>query len=457
MKTKMKPGTQLLAEGNKAVEDSFEGIRCAVSDALQATVRAEGNDASIWCWVQNMYADSVVYSIGGEYYQRPYTLSSDVVTFGATVEVELTYAPVVESARIAIIAESGTAKRMRFLAAVIQQFSEGYNASTGEITMTVIAPGFNKSKERYYPADVLRRDFTIFEGAKMFTDHQTDAESRQRPEGSLRDWVGSIKKVWAESDGTIRAIAAVIDPPFKAKLEELAKNGMLKDMGVSIRAIGEARAEKIEGVTTNYVESLLKARSVDFVTYAGAGGQVEALLTESDGENDVDLVTEAQLRVRRPDLLQLIESRTEKEKEQMKTLEQQLTEANASFLKEKERADGLQKQIETSEAVSKKTVASAELTKLLSEAKTLPEAAKDKLKKQFAEASETKGMKEAIDAEVAYIRSVTPTTGIVRNMGESAANGEVTMTDDDKKKRLQEGFAGMGLTEKEAAIAASAK
>lgn len=453
MKAKIKVGKILIAEANKAVEASFEGIRCTVSDALTAKVRAEANDASIWPWVQNMYNDSVVYSIGGEYFQRSYTLMGDVVDFGAVVEVELVYVPVTES--VAIV-ESGVVVSHRVLVGILQSLSESYNATTGEATITVISPGFNKGKGRFYPAEVLKRDYSIFENAKMFLDHQTDAEARIRPEGSVKDYVGQIKKVWAESDGTIRATAAIIDPPFKAKLEELAKNNMLKDMGVSIRAIGEARKEKIEGVETNYVESLLKARSVDFVTYAGAGGQVEALLTESDGENDVDLMSEAQLRVRRPDLLQLIESRTEKEHQMsVKTLEQQLTEANALAITEKQRADGLQKQLDESAKVAKKATAATELTKLLSEAKTLPEAAKTKLKAQFAEATEVAGVKEAIDAEIAYVKSIAPSSGsIVRNMGESTEAGEGTMTDDDKKKRLEEGFAGMGLSKEQAAIAA---
>jgi len=57
------------------------------------------------------------------------------------------------------------------------------------------------------------------------------------------------------------------------------------------------------------VESLIAARSVDFVTYAGAGGQIEAMESATrDNEIDVDLVTEAALRKRRPDLIRLVEN-----------------------------------------------------------------------------------------------------------------------------------------------------
>ena len=149
--------------------------------------------------------------------------------------------------------------------------------SKGVLTVKVIQPGFNKSKTRFYPADTLKRDYKVFEGAKMFVDHQTDAEQKVRPEGSIKDWVANLRKVWVEKDGTIMGEAVVIDDGFKAKLSALASKNMLSQMGVSIRASGEVSGKEIEGVETSYVESLLSARSVDFVTFAGAGGEVLAM------------------------------------------------------------------------------------------------------------------------------------------------------------------------------------
>lgn len=112
----------------------------------------------------------------------------------------------------------------------------------------------------------------------MFADHATDKEAASRPEGSVNNWVANITKVWPESDGTVRATAKIIDPQFKAKLALLGESQMLNTMGVSIRAMGEAKPGEAEGRKGNVVESLLAARSVDFVTFAGAGGQVENLL-----------------------------------------------------------------------------------------------------------------------------------------------------------------------------------
>ncbi len=129
-----------------------------------------------------------------------------------------------------------------------------YDKPAGVVTLTVIKPGFNKSRRRYYPAETLRRDYQVFAGAKMFADHQTSEESRQRPEGSVRDWVGSVKSLWVDRDGRVRATAAVIDDAFRGKLENLARHGKLGEMGVSIRAVGEARETEIKGHATQYVE-----------------------------------------------------------------------------------------------------------------------------------------------------------------------------------------------------------
>jgi len=93
--------------------------------------------------------------------------------------------------------------------------AEGLDDEKGELTVTVIRPGFNAGKKHFYPADTLRRDFKVFEGAKMFADHATAAEEKDRLEGSVRRWAGSIKQVWAEADGTVKAKAAVIDEDLK--------------------------------------------------------------------------------------------------------------------------------------------------------------------------------------------------------------------------------------------------
>ena len=144
-----------------------------------------------------------------------------------------------------------------------------YSPKRGLLSLTIIRPGLNKSKQRAYPAAVLKRDAKVFENARMHLDHMSATEEKARPVGSVKDWVASITSVTPQEDGTIKATAAVIDPAFKQKLSAMQDAGILKQMGVSIRCSGTASRGKYDGVDTNVVESLDRCMSVDFVTAAG--------------------------------------------------------------------------------------------------------------------------------------------------------------------------------------------
>lgn len=334
--------------------------------------------------------------------------------------------------------------KIRMLAGGLFELSESaYDPTKGQITLTVIKPGLSKNNRMYSP-ELLKRSVGIFENAKMFTDHQTDGESKARPEGSVRNYVAQVTKVWPEADGTIKAHATVIDPAFKGKLDLMHQNGLLNQMGVSIRAIGEAKKNDQGHLV---VESLLKARSVDFVTYAGAGGQVDMMESEAD-TNDIDLMTEAQLRTRRPDLIELVESRKEA-KIMEKSVAEQIAEAVAPLNAKLVALETENGTLKANEATSKKAATQAQIATILTESK-LPAIASDRLKKQFENAVEVTGVKEAVEAEVAYIKSITT---VAKNNGsnqqESVDETAVEKAASKAKlvKTLQE---SMGLTEAQA-------
>jgi len=403
-------------------------------------------------------------------------------------------------------------EKRRIAVVAIEAIQESaYDPSTGQITVTLIKPGLSKNN-RFYSPELLKKSHGIFEGAKMFADHQTDKEAHSRPEGSIKDWVATLKKVWPEADGTLKGTGVVIDPPFKAKLDSLNSNKMLSQMGVSIRAIGEASDGEMGGKRVKMIESLLAARSVDFVTFAGAGGQVDAIESAFD-ENDIDLIDESRLRARRPDLIELIESR--KETKNMETREtycppmtaadhagkaasfqskadelkagdkkkafqdaadahgkasETATDAakkaalaqlqdesagngddmvNAQYLKENEE---LKAKVTLMESTAKKAVAQTELTKLLAEAK-LPEVAANRIKKHFETAESTEGMKEMITAEQDYVKSLS---GSVKKNNGAADNAAGDESDPSKAKaNLIESFKrNFGVDDKQAAIMA---
>jgi hypothetical protein len=477
-KAASKAVTSAVAEAVLSSSQSFSGTQEKVQQALQNILNGRAADVdpcdgtcctgcgyecpgnccsncvgknSVYCWIRDIFSDKVVYSMNGDLYQRDYKVdAAGNVTLGDPIEVEVAYQTLGESHRL-----------MAAFGCDLKEAGATYNKKTGELTLTIIKPGLNKSKSRVYPASVLKRDMSIFENAKMFTNHATSKEDSARPEGDVNQWVAQLGKPWAEADGRIRAKAKVIDPPFKEKLATLQEAGLLNEMGVSIRAIGVgSEAEVPDGessVKANLVERLVACRSVDFVTFAGAGGQCEVLESDRSDEFDFELMTLEQLKERRQDLVDLIESNAREVVLVNKTLEQQLQEANAALAAANAKNADLETKVTESEAATKKATAAAKLKELL-EASKLPEKAKERLTAQFKEAVTVDGMEAAIQSEKDYIASLGTSTAPktkVTNLGKET--NESDGGDKDKKPNLVESFMGLGLTEAQAKVAAAGR
>lgn len=268
-----------LKQFGEALKDSesHDAARCRVQAAINMNVAlgldmdGDGDDDSACdytqAWIVSMYGDpedgQAVYQMGGKLFSISHNTDADGdVHLGKPKAVQVQYTA----------AEAFTESYASFDVAN----ESAYDTSKGELTVTIIRPGTSKNN-RHYSAELLKKSAGIFEGAKMFADHQTDRQAKEMPEGSINNWVANLKNVVAEADGTLRGTAVIIDPAFKAKVETLNANKLLPQMGVSIRAAGTYAAEPgPDG--SKVVESLDFARSVDFVTFAGAGGRAENLI-----------------------------------------------------------------------------------------------------------------------------------------------------------------------------------
>ena len=294
----------------------------------------------------------------------------------------------------------------------------------GKAKVIVIKAGFNASEDRYYPSEVLQRDFAIFEGMKMYADHPTEEEDQARPERSIKDWVATLTEVKCDSDGTITGVAEIVETWLMQKLAALRDKAMLSEMGISINAVGSASKDTIDGKETLVVEKLVACRSVDFVTEPGAGGVVT--FYESDRARDVDLIELGALRERRPDLIQTIESGVKAQitKEVKKAMENEdriteLETANATLTTER---DDLKTQVEEAAQAKAKAEAQAAIKEAVDKAE-LPDAAKERLAERFKDAVSAEGIEEAIQAEVDYIAKLAE-AGKVKGMGPSKVDPE---------------------------------
>ena len=305
--------------------------------------------------------------------------------------------------------------------------------ANGEALITVIKPGFNATKARYYPQEVLARDFGIFEGVKMYANHPTPTEEKERPERDIRNWVATLGKPFIDKDGSVRAKAQIVEPWMQERLAILRDKNMLQEMGVSINAVGSATKAEIQGVKTNYVERLIRARSVDFVTEPGAGGMVN-VYESVDPSTDIDLVDVAQLKERRPDIIRLIESEIEgktiKEAKHKMALEEKVTELEKQVVTLTEEKTKLETKITEADKAKAKAEAQAIIKEAVGKA-DLPDAAKERILGQFKEAEKADGIAEAIKAEGDYIAKLTE-VGKVRGLGGSQPSEEAS------KKNLRE-------------------
>ncbi|MFI7113965.1 hypothetical protein ACIBK9_47145 [Nonomuraea sp. NPDC050227] len=163
----------------------------------------------------------------------------------------------------------------------------GGQAPKGRRFRARIIQGDIQGSSGFYPAEMLKRDAAVFrEGLPVFLDHPGATESYDRPERSVRDLAGKLASTAVyERDGLYADVE--VYPHWAPVVEAMAG-----DIGMSIRASGTVEASKDESIRGPIVTSLTEAASVDFVTAAGAGGKVVALL-ESARAQSGDLLRKA--------------------------------------------------------------------------------------------------------------------------------------------------------------------
>lgn len=153
-------------------------------------------------------------------------------------------------------------------------FGEAIKGPAGKrMRIRAISPGWGSSG--YYSEAMLQETAAkgaFKAGTQLFIDHPTADQAESRPERSIKD-LAAVFATEGRYDGD--GVYADIDvfPPFR---EALA--AMKDHIGVSIRALGMAEQGEAEGRTGTIISELSEIKSVDFVTRAGRGGQITALL-----------------------------------------------------------------------------------------------------------------------------------------------------------------------------------
>ena len=296
----------------------------------------------------------------------------------------------------------------------------------GTMNIKLIAPGWGQSG--YYSEDLLERDGSnaFPRGTKMFWNHPTEDEERQRPERDLRDLAAvteSAAKYLKEGpDGPGLYAPAKAVSSYKEAIEELAPH-----IGTSIMAAGRGKKGEAEGKRGTIVEAIVHGRSCDFVTEPGAGGKIVQLFesvrnrnTSNPKEDAVDVENEQALKESQK---RLREVESERDRLQVRIL---LRDAH---------------DMATDELGKVENLPAPTIRKLAETLSKDPPADEDgELDKKAFRAT----IKEAVRKEAEYIESIVG-SGRVRGLGRSNEDWDTDDDDDDaldvSESKSSKGFA----------------
>lgn len=269
----------------------------------------------------------------------------------------------------------------------------------GNMLIKMIAPGWGSSG--YYSPALLERDGpTRFpKGTKMYLDHPTPQEDRDRPERSVKDLAAvtesDAKYMTQGPDGAGLYCNAKPISSFAPLIEDLAPH-----IGVSIRASGRSKLGEVDGKKGHIIEAITAGHSCDFVTEPGAGGTVSQLLESA--------------RAR-------INNKTTEVKDDVSDTE--LKEAQSKLREAEEERDKFRDRLLVRDAqdMASRVLAEADNIPAPSQRRIAESVSHDPPINSFGELDKKKFLdkiREAVADEARYLESLRP-SGRVRGMGRS--------------------------------------
>lgn len=192
-----------------------------------------------------------------------------------------------------------------------------YDAGRGELTVALIEAGTNPAKKRHYPESTIREAAPHFAGLKMYINHPTKTEAKERPERDLRDWASTVTESWYDGGKAMGKVA--VHAGFLREL--LADSVARKHIGLSINTQGVSEDSMIDGQKMQVVKQIVvekgengRKSSVDWVTEAGARGRViEVLESRRNDTMALETLQLSDLKTDRPDLVETIRTEAETE------------------------------------------------------------------------------------------------------------------------------------------------
>jgi hypothetical protein len=288
--------------------------------------------------------------------------------------------------------------------------SAGYAAGVRIIKAGWSLNADSKGRRRNYPDKTLAEAAPKWEGVRVYADHPSKEDIRNRPERSVRDLIGVIEGV-THQDGTTRGTLHVMGQAREwawPLIEESVRTGR-SVAGLSINAVGRTIDGEIDGQKASVVEAITHASSVDMVTTPAAGGGFERLVASDDGWTRavVEALTLDELREARPDFIADLkrEWKTTRDSEAIQEARATADDKSAQLavLTEENRTtkDALAEALDTIVELRKERA----VDRLLEDAK-LPKDVSKELREKLLAAEDTKAMQAVIETAIATLSAV---------------------------------------------------
>lgn len=255
-----------IAEGaTEAVTGSFEAIRDAVRSAICERIEALAGVEAPYIWICDIGASWAVFEAGGDLYLVTYSWDEASLTASLSGEFQevrrvVSYEP---AATEACYDELG----LRSLEAA------GSSIDGGRIFhVLLIAYGDSKNGRRY-PEAVLRRAAALYEGAKAYDHHRTEAELITSTTVGL---VGTFRNITAGSVGLEADLYLLPSATHTAEALDMAlanaADGLDVFIGLSQDVTARWQFVTDNGRTLQEATEILTVHSVDVVAHPAAGG-----------------------------------------------------------------------------------------------------------------------------------------------------------------------------------------
>jgi len=395
--------------GEASPEGSFEAMRDMVSEALRNSKIFPKPKNDKCCpggpFVRFMFLDKVIVGFDGKTFLVPFTNKDGKIVFDKPKEVVETFqvketnkskgSTLASELKENNITITKSAKVIDLdLAEFISLKEADFNEETGEVEVVLIEQGTNMNKRRHYPESTIREAAPLFSGLKMYINHPTKSEDRERPERNLKDWGSTVVESHFDN-GKAMGKVAVHDNWLRERLKDPVARAHI---GLSINAGGRVSYGKVQGQEMQVVEKIIMQRqngpaSVDWVTEAGARGRVSRLLKESNKEGKRMEILEAtfeDLKKENPKLVEAI----------VKEVTKGIETSAENQKKEKDLKESKEKlaKFEKTEKIGKQT----KLVESWMKDKKIPDAVKTRIVESLSEnlfETEAK-LKEAFEAKV---------------------------------------------------------